>query len=332
MKILITKLIVIFASALGSIQNANADLSADLKALFPQIISSHNLSGTPEIEESLNHIRENQFLLEFLPIQTSSANKLVFLPKSGYFAPYYEPKSRELVMGSPEACPSGNLPSFLPSNIHEYAHSIFTPNLYKAFGLTREPTLKEMYNVVRAVLKDRAAELKLRVPIRELSSPFDELFADLYTALVLDRPDAINIMTLECMGGSVFRSFTTPYEVSDWDGGSLKPKSAIHSANYHEILSPVRPILWSTYNDLRSSNIPNPGAHVIQAFFLAMVDIVGELYDSEITYDSWFNISKESLNQKTIDRFKDYVSKRQKSTQIMFEPAAKMIDTKTSVR
>ncbi len=268
------------------------------------------VSGSIKSEYSLQlieQINKSISLFRFFEVQESGAKKIVFLPGPAGSAQIgqFDLKTMTLTVGPTmgNTCPTGYNGTSIAEDLHEMAHSVFTPNLYKKFGLTREPDpIVEGFSITHAVLVSEEKEMSKVVTIRDLSAPFEELFADFFAVLVVEDPFAMTSGLQKCSGKEQPRSFVGNYNAETWDGGSLKPKSMFIAANVHDVLSPSRPKLWELYLNLTQKfDIQTSKRMALAAMFDSSIELIEVLSNRKITYAEWFRISKSDLNKELIN-------------------------------
>lgn len=293
--------------ALMTLAQVQAPAFADYGKILPLVSRTDHISSAEWGRDVLGLIDKNFAIFSLLDSTVSSA-KLLFVTDDVRFQPAFDLKDFSLTLGPITACPSGKLPDHVGTDLHEYAHSIFTANLYKTFSLDREPTTKEGYSFAHAVLRDPEIELSKLVTIRDLSAPFDELFADTFAVLALENPQAISAPLSICGGESYqgYRDFSGRYPVEGWSHGYLKPQSLLTGANAHDILAPARPIIWNTYLELRAKGFANAKAIVIKRLYDASAKIIKNLTEAKTTYRQWFDTDKPALNRVLIEEFGRY--------------------------
>lgn len=266
-------------------------------------------------------------LLSHLAIQKSAAVEVQLLPliDSPGTDPGYLPEAKVLQLGPLAECQSTSPVDFTAVNLHEFAHSIFSPNFQRVFKITSEAPLAERYDS-KSARKDPRAELEKLATLRDLAAPFDEVFADAFAVLALNDPKALQTPLTECGTADVLRDFSAGYPVRGWDEGSLKPISLpISSGNayeipgggstetqflfidakVHNVLSPFRTVIWNEFQKLKSRKTADAESRIIAATFNASVKIIGQLQSEKLTFEKWFAISKEELNKRVIVEFRN---------------------------
>ncbi len=271
-------------------------------------------------------VGEHLNLFSHLPNQQSSALKVVLLPSPTEPGgdPAFLLDTKVLLMGPLAQCQNSESVNFNSVNLHEFAHSVFAPNFYKALHLTGEVPPAERYDAANA-RNNPDFELTKRSAPRDLAAPFDEVFADAFAVLAMNDPKAVQIPLTACGTYDVLRDFSAQYSPLGWDEGTLKPISFILSsgnfydksgsqtqpqalfidAKVHNILSPFRSVIWSELFCLRSKKIPDSEAVILAATFNASIKVIQQLYAKNLNFGQWFEISKEELNQNVIGEFKD---------------------------
>lgn len=267
-------------------------------------------------------VDKHKNLFEFLPITRSGMNKITILPHLDYpnADPGYLLETKNLLIGPLADCDQSVDIDFSAIYLHEYAHTVFTENFYLAFGLRGEDSIGKRYNPNQPTLSDKAGELAKVVTPRDLIQPFDEVFADVFAALALDNPSALQKTLISCGALDVARDFSTNYRPEGWTGGTLKPtllplfsnhysgspisttgQSLLIEAKVHNVLSPFRSHIWSHY--LKSHHLPFIKSKIIMWSYLVSIHVTQQLYNKKITYDEWFQISKEDLNLLAMREF-----------------------------
>jgi len=280
--------------------------------VFPLVtdLSSDALS-TPDIEISLRTIAGNLQIFSYMDARDSVA-RTVSITSMKDRLPRFNPNDAKLVLGPILGCPTGVTPDHLATDLHEYAHTIFTANLYKSFALLGEPTREERYNFSISLHLEAQLELEKRVSVRDLSLPFDETFADTFAVLSLEDPRAMANPLSQCLGFPIPRDFTGDYATETWQGGSLKPESPFVGAKVHEILSPIMPQLWRAYLDLKDEKGKSVAkAIVLKSFYDASVRVIRDLSERKFTYKQWFEIDKPTLNGALIKAFLEELPRTQ---------------------
>ncbi|HWU43069.1 MAG TPA: hypothetical protein VN132_06515 [Bdellovibrio sp.] len=300
---------------------------------FAQSVQVQGSQGHEEfLKQFLSKIADASYLFEKMPIAKSSAERLVVLPSEKYEGsdPAFLLNEKTLLIGALSDCENVEESKFMALSLHEFAHSVFTPNFYYQFSLKAEEPIEERFNAKAITQPESEKELDKLATLRDLTAPFDEVFADTFAVIAMNDPSSVANELNQCGRAGENRDFSKIYPAATWDEGRLRPfylvnisqhpweekspedQGILFDASPHDVLSPLRTQVWQTYSSL-DKNIGScrSGDLVMSTLFEASVQIVKQMRDKKMKYREWFGMSKPALNEQVIQRFKELINLNQ---------------------
>lgn len=214
---------------------------------LPRVMSNvEKIIGLDEITEKfISTVRDDSAIFDLLREKTSAA-KIIHMQAPHEFI-RWDHKTHTIFANFAPCERDANTLHDL--TIHELGHSVFYTNLKAYFketfveGVAMSDLKFDLY-----LQNNKEQLLNNRVDVVTISQPFDELFSDTLTVLILDNPQGISNALKNCPSEQNIRDFSIQYPLEE---ALIGPQEKRH---VHVVLDPAKFSIWSAYANLRQED------------------------------------------------------------------------------
>ena len=296
--------LIFICSFLVSIQAQETPI--ELKDFFPRVEVFY--AEKDDFNILLKYKKEILSLNESLEFQ-SDAKKVFSDPYSHYNYMAYDSRRRLL-----QVFKSSDHMDFSVGILHEYAHTLFESALRKHFKEDYEKISSEV--LARGICTSfydqndesyeshiQNCEKKHPADLSQISLAFTEVFADFFTNIVLDSPEAMSEYLLRRTGLKDQRNFSINYKIKGWNSGPLYDGMMGY---HHEALNPTRYALWQKLSG-QEKKIGKREAQekILQIMLKASLREIKKYRSQKISFYEWKTINQEYLNRALIQAIMD---------------------------
>lgn len=272
-------------------------IPADLQDVVIKDRTAEQLSADDQelIDAFMEQVSQAQTLIASFPEQSTHLKKMEM--NSNIKSQYYEGK-----ISIQTTCKDKkrlNSMEYLPVLLHEYAHTLFEVNIEHFLG---QEKLESADNDKKFDDGEKSPNWNVPVGIIDLGAPYNELFADVYTVLLLDNPTAMSDFFEACNDLANHRNFSWVYTIDP-----AKPTLDLTAmfTDTHTVLDPVRTFVWRKY--MMSDDV-NIRERLVHAVFMASQEAIGDYYHRKTTYREWSKMDLVEMNSDLILRINQHLN------------------------